>query len=105
MLKFKSELLTGFPVAEITLVAAKVFGFIDTVFAWVKFIDIDSSFLSDSTRNTLYQLIGRAGRKGKSHSATIIFRNDEMLNFIFKSTTKNIEAENIERNYIRILGK
>jgi len=68
-------------------------------------IDIDSSFLSDSTRNTLYQLIGRAGRKGKSHSATIIFRNDEMLNFIFKSTTTNIEAENIERNFIKILGE
>jgi len=68
-------------------------------------IDIDSSFVRDSTRNTLYQLIGRAGRKGKSHSATIIFRNDEMLNFIFKNSTKNIEAENIERNYIRILEK
>lgn len=68
-------------------------------------IDIDSSFLGDSTRNTLYQLIGRAGRKGKSHSATIIFRNDEMLNFIFKSTTKNIEAENIERNFNKILDE
>ena len=68
-------------------------------------IDIDSSFLGDSTRNTLYQLIGRAGRKGKSNSATIIFRNDEMLNFIFKTTIKNIEAENIERNFIKILGE
>lgn len=67
-------------------------------------IDIDSSFIHDSTRNTLYQLIGRAGRKGKSHSATIIFRNDEMLNMIFRNTIKNIEAENIERNYLRILG-
>ena len=43
MLRFKSELFTGFPVAETTLAAAKVFEFIDTVFAWVKFIDMDSS--------------------------------------------------------------
>ena len=43
MLRFKSELFTGFPVAETTLATAKVFEFIDTVFACVKFIDIDSS--------------------------------------------------------------
>jgi len=68
-------------------------------------IDIDSSFIVDSTRNTLYQLIGRAGRKGKSHSATIIFRDDEMLKLIFERFDKNIEAENIEQNYIKILER
>jgi hypothetical protein len=68
-------------------------------------IDIDSSFIIDSTRNTLYQLIGRAGRKGKSHSATIIFRDDEMLKLIFERFDKNIEAENIEQNYIKILER
>ena len=43
ILRFKSELFTGFPVAEITLATAKVFEFIETVFVCVKFIDIDSS--------------------------------------------------------------
>jgi hypothetical protein len=68
-------------------------------------IDINSSFIADSTRNTLYQLIGRAGRKGKSHSATIIIRDDEMLNLIFGKIIKNIEAENIENNYAKILER
>jgi replicative superfamily II helicase len=68
-------------------------------------IDINSSFIADSTRNTLYQLIGRAGRKGKSHSATIIIRDDEMLNLIFGKIIKNIEAENIEHNYAKILER
>jgi replicative superfamily II helicase len=66
-------------------------------------IDIDSSFVTDSTKNTLYQLIGRAGRRGRSNSATIIFRDNDMLNVIFKNEATNIEAENIERNYLKLL--
>jgi replicative superfamily II helicase len=66
-------------------------------------IDVDASFTKDSTRNTLYQLIGRAGRKGKSHSATIIFRDNKMLNIIFNKETINIEACQIETNYQKIL--
>ena len=62
-------------------------------------IDIDTSFIVDSTKNTLYQLIGRAGRKGKSHSATIIFRNNDMLDMILENNNLNIEAEQIENNY------
>jgi hypothetical protein len=65
-------------------------------------IDIDRSFLNDSTKNTLYQLIGRAGRKGKSHSATIIVRDNRMLDMIIENNTRNIEAEDIERNYQNI---
>jgi hypothetical protein len=68
-------------------------------------IDIDSSFLRDSTRNTLYQLIGRAGRKGRSHSATIIFRNNDILNMVFNKQEINIEASYIENNYKKILSE
>jgi hypothetical protein len=66
-------------------------------------IDIDKSFIVDSTKNTLYQLIGRAGRKGKSHSATIIFRDNKMIDMILENNNKNIEAEQIETNYQNIL--
>jgi hypothetical protein len=66
-------------------------------------IDIDSSFIVDSSKNILYQLIGRAGRKGKSHSATIIFRNDEMLNMILENNIINIEAQQIEHNFSLLL--
>jgi hypothetical protein len=66
-------------------------------------IDIDKSFLRESTKSTLYQLIGRAGRKGKSNSAMIIFRDINMLNIIFRKDTINTEAQNIESNYANIL--
>ena len=67
-------------------------------------IDIDSSFIRNSTFNTLYQLIGRAGRKGKSNSATIIFRDRDMLNMILHKDIRNIEAEQIEGNYQNLLA-
>ena len=62
-------------------------------------IDIDKSFVSECNKNTLYQLIGRAGRKGRSTSASIIFRDRNMLNIIFENNGVNKEAINIERNY------
>lgn len=68
-------------------------------------IDIDRSFLNDSTKNTLYQLIGRAGRKGKSHSAMIIFRDNRMLDMILQNDNVNIEAQQIERNFEAISAK
>ncbi len=67
-------------------------------------IDINKSFLKDSTKNTLYQLIGRAGRKGRSHSATIIFRDNEMLKMILNTDVKNIDADLIEYNYNKLLS-
>lgn len=66
-------------------------------------IDIDRSFIRDSTKNTLYQLIGRAGRKGRSNSATIIFRDNEMLNMILTNDTYNIDAQYVEENYNKLL--
>lgn len=68
-------------------------------------IDIDSSFLQDCSKNILYQLIGRAGRKGRSSEAEVIFRNQEMIDIIFRHELQNIEAVNVEQNYQRILDK
>jgi hypothetical protein len=65
-------------------------------------IDIDSSFAPECNKNTLYQLIGRAGRKGKSTSACIVFRDRNMLNIIFENNIVNREAINIETNYQNI---
>jgi hypothetical protein len=68
-------------------------------------IDIDKSFIVDSNKNTLYQLIGRAGRRGRSHSATIIFRDNDMLRIILNNDSNNREAQYIEENYKKILDK
>jgi hypothetical protein len=65
-------------------------------------IDIDKSFISECTKNTLYQLIGRAGRKGRSTSASIIFRDIEMLNIILRQNEVNNEAINIEERYAKL---
>jgi hypothetical protein len=66
-------------------------------------VRINKSFLNHSTQNSLYQLIGRAGRKGRSDSATIIFEDIEMLNMILNGNTTNIESELIERNIKSII--
>lgn len=68
-------------------------------------IDIDSSFLKDSTKNRLYQLIGRAGRRGKSNSAMIVFRDNEMIEMILKNDQVNVEALEIEKEFVKILEK
>jgi len=68
-------------------------------------IDIDASFLQDSSKNTLYQLIGRAGRKGRSSSAEVIFRDQRMIDMIFRHDIQNIEALNVERYYQGILAE
>jgi hypothetical protein len=61
-------------------------------------VRINQTFLRHSTQNSLYQLIGRAGRKGKSDSATIIFEDNEMINIILNKDNVNIESEMIEKN-------
>lgn len=65
-------------------------------------IDIDKSFLQFCTKNTLYQVIGRAGRRGKSDSALIIFRSNKMIDLILKNNEVNIEAIQIENNYMSL---
>ena len=56
---------------------------------------IDSSFGQQASSNTLYQLIGRAGRTGKSELATVVFTDDDTLNKAFTNIKNNIEAETI----------
>ena len=69
-------------------------------------IDIDASFLRDSSKHTLYQLVGRGGRKGKSPTTPIVlFRDDTMLDIILDVTSVNIEAIQVEENYVRVLEK
>lgn len=67
-------------------------------------IDIDKSFVQDSTKNILYQLIGRAGRRGKSDSANVIFRDDEMLNIILNQLNVNIEANKVRLNFDKLIS-
>jgi superfamily II DNA helicase RecQ len=53
-----------------------------------------------ASRNSLFQLVGRAGRKGKkSYSAMVIFRTWEMLNKIMAPTFDNVEARLIENSF------
>ena len=66
-------------------------------------IDIDQSFKDECSKNTLYQLVGRAGRRGKSDSAIIIFRNNDMLKIIFSNVEINNESLMIEQNFQKIL--
>ena len=65
-------------------------------------IDIDKSFADNASKNTLYQLAGRAGRSGRSNSATIIFRDWKMIEVILQKDIINIEAKQIEENYQKI---
>jgi hypothetical protein len=67
-------------------------------------VDIDSSFSGETTKNMLYQLIGRAGRKGKSHSANIILRDWSMIYKILQKDEINVEALDLERNYKAFLN-
>ena len=52
----------------------------------------------NATKNTLYQLCGRAGRD-KNGSAMILLRDTKFIDLILDSDTFNIEAQNIENNY------
>jgi len=63
-------------------------------------IDIEESMKHISTKNTLYQLIGRAGRVGKSSSASVIFRSWDLFNTIIENTDVNIEAQQLEKNIL-----
>ena len=66
-------------------------------------IDIHENLTPISTRNTLYQLIGRGGRFGKSSSAVVLFRSWELFNIVVANNNYNEEAINIENNLIEIL--
>lgn len=67
-------------------------------------IDIHENLASISTRNTIYQLMGRGGRFGKSSSAVVNFRSWDLFNIVVDNNDINIEATNIENNLIEILN-
>lgn len=67
-------------------------------------IDIDKSFVRDSTKNILYQLIGRAGRRGKSDSAIVIIRDNTMLDIILDKRNINVEADKVKSNFEKLFS-
>jgi hypothetical protein len=70
----------------------------------ISIVDIGEEYSSNATRNSLFQLVGRAGRKGKkSYSAMVIFRTWEMLNKIMDPTFDNIEAKIIEKDFKKLM--
>jgi hypothetical protein len=72
----------------------------------ISIVDIGEEYSQMATRNSLFQLVGRAGRKGKkTYSAMVIFRTWEMLNKIMAPTFDNVEARLIEVDFKKIYGK
>lgn len=57
---------------------------------------IGSSYSHKATRNALYQLIGRAGRTGKSHRAKVLFQDNAALRRAMIPAHENVEATIIE---------
>lgn len=54
---------------------------------------IDPNFGKMASSNTIHQLIGRAGRTGKSSIATVVFRDDDTMRKAFTPSENNIEAD------------
>ena len=69
----------------------------------ITMIDIHENLSPISTRNTMYQLIGRGGRFGKSSSAVVNFRSWKLFDIVVDNNDINEEATNIENNLIEIL--
>lgn len=59
---------------------------------------IGTSYSKNATRNALYQLIGRAGRTGKSHRAKVLFQDYDALRKAMVHSKENIEALIIEHH-------
>ena len=66
-------------------------------------IDIHENLAPISTRNTIYQLMGRGGRFGKSSSAVVNFRCWRLFDIVVNDNDINEEATNIENNLIEFL--
>ena len=69
----------------------------------ITLIDIHENLSPILTRNKMYQMIGRAGRIGKSSSASVIFRSWDLFRIIIHDEDENIEAQQIEANIQKIL--
>lgn len=64
---------------------------------------IDPAFAETSSLNTLYQLIGRAGRVGRSYMAKVFLIDKKITDRIVSFSEENIEATNLEIAMNRIL--
>ena len=69
----------------------------------ITLIDIHENLRPILTRNKMYQMIGRAGRIGKSSSASVIFRSWDLFQIIIHDEDENIEAQQIEANIQKIM--
>lgn len=64
---------------------------------------IDPEFAEISSLNTLYQLIGRAGRVGRSYMAKVFLIDEKITNRIVSFSEENIEATNLEKACNRVI--
>lgn len=65
---------------------------------------VGTSYSHNATRNALYQLIGRAGRTGKSYKAKVLFQDDKSLRTAMMPPTENIEATVIEYHLAQVMS-
>ncbi len=69
-------------------------------------VDIDSTFSKDASRNSIYQLMGRAGRKGKkSYSAMVVFHDWDSLRLAFNRDYVDVEAQSAENLFGRLINE
>lgn len=66
---------------------------------------IDPDFAKDSSLNTLYQLIGRAGRVGKSYMAKVILIDNVLKKRLVEFSEENIEALHLCKAMARNLAE
>ncbi len=68
-------------------------------------VDVDSTFSKDASRNAIYQLMGRAGRKGKkTYSAMVVFHDWDCLNLAFNRDYVDVEAVSAESLFGRLFN-
>ncbi len=71
----------------------------------ISIIDIDETFDKVASRNSVYQLMGRAGRRGKkSYNAMILFREWKMLRMVMNKTYVDTEANMAEELFQEIIS-
>ncbi len=71
----------------------------------ISIIDIDETFDKVASRNSVYQLMGRAGRRGKkSYNAMILFREWKMLRMVMNKTYVDTEAITAEELFQEIIS-
>lgn len=66
---------------------------------------IDPKFAAASSLNTLYQLIGRAGRVGRSYMAKVFLLGTDLKNRIVSFDEENIEAMNLESSLQKVIDR